>query len=516
MLMAILTIENLNAAFDGKPVLHDISLSLPAGRKMALVGESGSGKTVLAQSIMRLNPAVSLNGTLRFDGTDILALGPRALQSLRGRRIGMVFQEPMSALNPVMRVGRQIAEVLTLHLGLDKKQAWHTAVAWLDKTGLHDAGQKAHAYPFQLSGGERQRAMIAMAVAAEPQLLIADEPTTALDASVRIQILDLLERLQAERQMALLYITHDLNLVRRFADDVAVMRQGSIVEQGRMQDVFSRPRHAYTRLLIDTVPQRLAQAVPETATPPVLAAENLSVAVSEKQGWFARRQKTLLHPLSFGLAAGQTLGIIGGSGSGKTTLAKALLRLMRAQGRLKIRGRDWDGSARRRIQMVFQDPFGAFNPRMTVLQIVAEGLTVYEPGLPRKEVEIRVRQMLQKVGLPDDILARYPHQFSGGQRQRLAIARALIVRPDVLVLDEPTSALDVQRQHQILTLLAGLQQTEGTAYILISHDLAVIRALAHRVMVLHNGRVVEEGDCGTVFAAPNHAYTKKLLSHDAP
>ena len=514
--MAILMIDNLNAAFPSKAVLHDISLNVAAGRKVAVVGESGSGKTVLAQGIMRLNPAVSLSGRMLFDGIDLLVQSPRQMQQLRGRQIGMVFQEPMSALNPVMKVGKQIAEVLTLHLGLDKKQAWNEAVAWLDKTGIRDPERNAEAYPFQLSGGERQRAMIAMAVAAEPKLLIADEPTTALDAAVQAQILDLLAQLQAERQMALLYITHDLNLVRRFADEVVVMRHGRIVEQGAAETVFVRPQHEYTRLLIDTVPQRLAAERPSAKAPfPVLAAENLSVAVQEKRGWLAKVRKELLSPLSFGLAAGETLGIIGESGSGKTTLAKALLRLTDSEGRLKIHNQPWNPQLRRHIQMVFQDPFGAFNPRMTVRDIVAESLGVHEPSLPKEEMETRVKQMLLKVGLPDDILERYPHQFSGGQRQRLAIARALIVRPDVLVLDEPTSALDVQWQQQILALLAQLQREEGISYILISHDLAVIRALSHRVMVLKNGQVVEEGKCAEVFAAPNHDYTRKLLMHAA-
>ena len=512
--MNILEIENLNASFPGNQVLHDINLNVRRGRKLAVVGESGSGKTVLAQGIMRLNPAVSLAGRLDFEGENLLAQTPRRLQQLRGKSVGMVFQEPMTALNPVMRVGRQIAEVLTLHLGLPPKQAWAKAVALLAETGIHEPEAKALAYPFELSGGQRQRAMIAMAVAAEPKLLIADEPTTALDVAVQAQILDLLSRLQAEHQMTMLYITHDLNLVRRFADDVAVMRHGRIVEQGVAAEVFADPQHEYTKMLLGVGAKRQVSAVaPNAAT--VLAAENISVAVSERAGWFKKRRKTLLSPLSFELKAGETLGIIGESGSGKTTLAKALMRLMPSEGRLNINGEAWRPALRKAVQMVFQDPFGAFNPRMNVFDIVSEALRVHEPEMKTETMRARVREVLRQVGLDDDILNRYPHAFSGGQRQRLAIARTIIVRPQVLVLDEPTSALDVQWQQQILELLAGLQREHGLSLMIISHDLAVIRALSHRVLVLKDGQVVEQGEVEKVFAKPDADYTKKLLLHAA-
>ncbi|WP_297953901.1 ABC transporter ATP-binding protein [uncultured Neisseria sp.] len=512
--MNILEIENLNASFPGKQVLHDVSLTVQTGRKLALVGESGSGKTVLAQGIMRLNPLVSFEGRLKFCGNDLLIQSERALQKLRGREIGMVFQEPMTALNPVMRVGAQIAEVLTLHLGLDKKQAWARAVELLAETGIREPEQKAFAYPFQLSGGQRQRAMIAMAVAAEPKLLIADEPTTALDVAVQAQILDLLSRLQQAHNMTMLYITHDLNLVRRFADDVAVMRGGRIVETGAAAEVFARPQHEYTQMLLNAGTAR--KVVPLADNPAtVLQAKQLSVAVKETAGWFKKRSKTLLEPVSFDLKAGETLGIIGESGCGKTTLAKAVMHLIDAEGRLKINGEDWKHESRRDIQMVFQDPFGAFNPRMNVFNIVSEALRVHEPNLPRAEMRQRVQDVLRQVGLPEDALERYPHAFSGGQRQRLAIARAIIVRPKILVLDEPTSALDVQWQQQILELLADLQKKHGLSLIIISHDLAVIRALSHRVMVLKNGKIVEEGDCETVFANPSSDYTRHLMSFRA-
>ncbi len=508
--MSLLKLEGVNASFPGKQVLFDINLELAQGRKLALVGESGSGKTVLGQGIMQLNPAVSFSGSLCFNDIDLLAQTPRALQKLRGREIGMVFQEPMTALNPVMPVGKQIAEVLRLHLGLTPKQAWARAVELLAETGIHDAAAKAADYPFRLSGGQRQRAMIAMAVAAEPKLLIADEPTTALDMAVQEQILDLLANLQQAQKMALLYITHDLNLVRRFADEVAVMQHGRIVEQGAVADIFGSPQHEYTQMLLKAGAERKVERLPEN-TPVVLAAEDISVAVSEGAGWFKKRQKTLLQPASFMLKSGETLGVIGESGSGKTTLAKALMHLMPFAGCLKLEGQNWQPQQRRLMQMVFQDPFGAFNPRMDVLAIVSEALDVYEPQLSRNEKQARVENVLRQVGLPGDILGRYPHEFSGGQRQRLAIARAIIVRPKVLVLDEPTSALDVQWQQQILTLLAQLQAEHGLSLIIISHDLAVIRALSHRVLVLQGGQIVEEGEWEKVFANPDAAYTQKLL-----
>ena len=517
--MNIVEIQQLNAHFPSKQVLFDIQLAIKQGKKTAIVGESGSGKTVLAQGIMQLNPAVSFTGQLHYAGEDVLAKTPKQLQKLRGKEIGMVFQEPMTALNPVMQVGKQIAEVLTLHLGLTSKQAWAKAVDLLRETGIHEAEQKALAYPFQLSGGQRQRAMIAMAIAAEPKLLIADEPTTALDVSVQAQILALLDDLQQRHHMTLLYITHDLNLVRRFADEVIVMQQGRIVEQGAVAEIFARPQHDYTKMLLNAAPERQVLPV-EAQAATVLAAKHISVAVKERAGWFAKRDKVLLQPLSFELKSGETLGVIGESGSGKTTLAKALLHLMDASGKVCLNGQDWSPRNRRDIQMVFQDPFSAFNPRMMVRDIVAEALMVHEPTLSHEARTQRVVETLQWVGLPDDILMRYPHEFSGGQRQRLAIARAIIVRPKVLVLDEPTSALDVQWQQQILKLLANLQQQHGLSLMIISHDLAVIRALSHRVMVLKAGEIVETGDCEQVFAAPQHDYTKTLLAHqflsDAP
>ena len=386
------------------------------------------------------------------------------------------------------------------------------AIELLDETGIHQPEQKAQAYPFQLSGGQRQRAMIAMAVSAQPKLLIADEPTTALDVAVQAQILDLLSRLQEEHGMTMLYITHDLNLVRRFADDVAVMRNGRILETGKAAEVFANPQHEYTKMLLNAGTTRRVAPLPENPAT-VLKAEHVAFSVKESDGWFKKRDKTILNPISFDLKSGETLGIIGESGSGKTTLAKAVMHLIDSEGSLIVNGEPWKHELRREIQMVFQDPFGAFNPRMNVFDTVSEALRVHEPEMPREEMRRRVEEVLKQVGLPEDALERYPHAFSGGQRQRLAIARAIIVRPKILVLDEPTSALDVQWQQQILELLSGLQKEYGLAFIIISHDLAVIRAISHRVMVLKDGQVVEEGECESVFANPASDYTRHLIAH---
>ena len=515
----LLAVEQVNAYFGDKQVLFGVDLAVAAGQKVAIVGESGSGKTVLAQGIMRLNPDVRFTGNIRYQEQDLLSLPEKQLAKIRGRDIGMVFQEPMTALNPVYTVGNQIAEVYTQHLGLTRKQAWQAAINILRETGIQDAASKVKAYPFQLSGGQRQRAMIAMAVAASPKLLIADEPTTALDVAVQAQIVQLLQRLQAEYQMALLYISHDLRLVERFADEVVVMQQGHVVEHAPSAVMFQQAEHPYTQELLNATPEIMCNPDVDDSQP-ILQVQDLTVAVKQKTSWFQSLSLCLLQPVSFTLHQGETIGIVGESGSGKTTLAKALMRLMPATGKAVIGGKDWLAMSmaeltpeRQHMQMVFQDPFSAFNPRMTMAEALSEPLLIQKMRLTEAEREERLLQALDDVGLPHDSLSRYPHEFSGGQRQRLAIARALVVRPQVLILDEPTSALDVRLQKHILRLLAKLQQQYGLSMLIISHDLDVIAALSQRMLVLQQGQVVEQGEVADIFAAPRHAYTQELLKH---
>ena len=495
----LLEINNLSSFVRQKQILSDVSLSMKKGEKLALVGESGSGKTMLAQGVVRLNPDIRFSGSLKFNGTEILSLSAKQLQKIRGKKIAFVFQEPMTALNPVQTVGSQIAEVLTWHLGLTQKDAYKQALTLLERTGIENAESKIHAYPFQLSGGQRQRAMIAMAVAAEPELLIADEPTTALDVAVQEQIMALLNDIQRQTGMSILYISHDLRVVKNFADRVAVMKDGKIVETATVEKLFNEPQHEYTQMLLNAVPQPLNEEPPQTAT--VLSVENLGVAVKEKSGWFKTRDLPLLKNVQFELKQGETLGVIGASGSGKSTLAKALLKLIDYSGSLNICGNDWQAidnkkllEKRKDIQIVFQDPFAALNPRMTVGEIVGEAIDILQPQMEKTEKYNKIKQILNEVGLLANILDRYPHEFSGGQRQRIAIARALIVQPKILVLDEPTSALDLQLQKQLIDLLKELQKKHQIAMIFVSHDLDVIAALSHKILVLETGGKVK--DCG--------------------
>ena len=522
--MSLLDVDRLSVSFGDSTVVDDVSFSIDAGEKFALVGESGSGKSITALSVLRLVDAARTRGAIRFEGQDLVPCSERQMRGIRGARIGMIFQEPMTALNPLYTVGNQIAEVLELHEALRPNVARARAVELLARTGIPDPAQRVDSYPHQLSGGQRQRAMIAMALACRPRLLIADEPTTALDVTIQAQIMALLDELQAEMGMALLFITHDLNLVRRFTHRVGVMERGRLVEQGETAAVFGQPQHAYTRRLLASRPQRVVQ--PIAADAEVLArASDVSVGFTITQGWFRTRQIEAVRHATLQLRRGETLGIVGESGSGKTTLGMALLALQPISGgAVEMGGQRIDNAdrsalrkMRRRMQVVFQDPFASLSPRMTVGQIVGEGLALHRPELSAAEREALVLQMLDEVGLSErqgvaGLLQRYPHEFSGGQRQRIAIARAVVLRPEVLVLDEPTSALDVSVQQQVLALLAALQRHYGMSYVFISHDLAVVRAMSHRVVVMKNGEVVEEGEAESLFADPQQPYTRELLA----
>lgn len=530
----LLDVKGLRVAFGGKEVVHGIDFRIAAGEKLALVGESGSGKTVTALSLLRLAQNADIAGVAQlFDaqatsnGRDLLSIPERELRGIRGKEIAMIFQEPMTALNALYSVGDQIAEVLELHEGLSARDAQAAAVQLLADTGIPEPERRARAFPHQLSGGQRQRAMIAMALACKPRLLLADEPTTALDVTVRAQILDLLADLQRKHGMAVLLITHDLNLVRRFADRVAVMEDGHIVEQGEVAKVFEAPQHAYTRKLIDSHPERNVTAVAAGADArPVLEAAGLRVSYPVSRpgiaGWFRKGEFIAVQNADFRIAPGETLGVVGESGSGKSTLALAALGLLKYRGALKVDGKGWavdrgsDLALRRVMQVVFQDPFSSLSPRMTVEQIVGEGLRVHAPELGTEQRRARALAALADVGLSEaqfpSLLDRYPHEFSGGQRQRLAIARALIVDPQLLVLDEPTSALDVTIQKQVLGLLQRLQRERGLSYLLITHDVEVIRAMAHQVIVMKDGAILEAGLVERVLDAPEHPYTRKLVA----
>ena len=530
----LLDVRDLQVRFGDKPVVRGVGFTLHAGEKLALVGESGSGKTVTALSLLRLAGDAQLSGQVLFEGRDLLALPERAMRGLRGGDIAMIFQEPMTALNPLMAVGDQIAEVLQLKQALTAAQARQQAVELLATTGIPEPARRARAFAHQLSGGQRQRAMIAMALASSPKLLLADEPTTALDVTLRAQILDLLGDLQRQTGMALLLITHDLNLVRRLADRVAVMEHGQLVEQGAVQQVFAQPQHVYTRRLIGSVPRRDVVPAPEGHAPALVEARQLSVRYATPlpglRGWFRKGEFVAVKGADLRLRAQHTLGIVGESGSGKSTLAQAILGLLPSEGQLHIHGQTWQTPAtrnspanqalRRKVQVVFQDPFSSLSPRLTVEEIIGEGLRVHAPESTVAERRQRVQQALTDVGLTElqypGLLQRYPHEFSGGQRQRLAIARALMVQPQVLVLDEPTSALDVTIQQQVLALLQRLQKERGLSYLLITHDVEVIRAMAHDVLVMKDGEILEAGPVAQVLDAPRHPYTQRLVAAAAP
>ncbi|BEU97221.1 dipeptide ABC transporter ATP-binding protein [Acidovorax sp. DW039] len=527
----LLQVADLRVRFGTKEVVRGVNFDIAPGEKLALVGESGSGKSITALSLLQLVSDAAISGQALLQGRDLLKIPEREMRGVRGGEIAMVFQEPMTALNPLMTIGQQIAEILMLKKGLTVAECTQAAIDLIAKTGIPEPARRAGSFPHQLSGGQRQRAMIAMALASAPKLLLADEPTTALDVTLRGQILDLLSDLQRQTGMAVLLITHDLNLVRRFADRVAVMEQGVLVEQGRVADVFANPQHAYTQRLLASQPRRdVVEADPPADTAPVVQARQLRVVYPTPlpgvRGWFKKGEFVAVQGADLQLLPGQTLGIVGESGSGKSTLAQAVLGLLPSSGELAVNGQAWQQPAtrntpanqalRRQVQVVFQDPFSSLSPRLTVEEIVGEGLLVHEPGLPAVERRNRVEAALAEVGLTEaqfpGLLARYPHEFSGGQRQRLAVARALIVQPQVLVLDEPTSALDVTIQQQVLALLQRLQRDKGLSYILITHDVDVIRAMAHHVLVMKDGAVLERGSVDAVLQQPQHPYTQKLVA----
>ena len=524
-----------------KFAVSHLDLEIGVGERVALVGESGSGKTLTALAPLRLEPeGAKTSGRILWSGknahpgnpsVNLLDLPIQDIRDIRGREIAMVFQEPMTALNPLFTIGNQIVEAVQIYQPLiSKADCTSAAIDLLRKTGIPEPDKRFHSYPHQLSGGQRQRAMIAMALACKPRLLIADEPTTALDVSLRLQILDLLKELQEESKdhggMAILLITHDLNLVKHFAHRVAVLHQGNLMELGSTKQVFEHPDNPYTKALVNSEPVRdLAPVMP--LAPVLLKTESLSVSYpgTENTSWFKKSPRhQVLRKVGFELRQGQTIGVIGESGSGKTTLGMAVLGLLgdsaaEITGDVDVLGNDWQKlkpverrAMRSSLQVIFQDPFGSLSPRMNVMQIVSEGLDVHFPNLSTAERESRVLDILREVGIDRSALMRYPHEFSGGQRQRIAIARALILKPQILVLDEPTSALDVSIQKQVLALLTELQKKYNLAYLMISHDLAVIRAMSHEIMVLKAGRVVEFGDTETLIQHPRQVYTKELFA----
>jgi microcin C transport system ATP-binding protein len=520
--MSLVQVENLSVAFGAKRVLDGVSFTLDRGETLALVGESGSGKSVTALSLLQLLPSSGSNptGSILLNSQQMIGASADTLHRARGELAGIVFQEPMTSLNPLHRVGRQVAEAITLHRRMSVEKLRTRVIESLNQSGFADAEHRLGAFPHQLSGGQRQRVMIAMALANDPALLIADEPTTALDVTIQAQILQLLARLRTERRLAMLLITHDLQIVRRYADRVCVMKDGAVVEAGRVANVFAAPAHPYTRMLLAAVPKGRPALLPNDART-LLQANDVKVHFAIRRGVLRRAVGYVraVDGVSVAVREGETVGLVGESGSGKTTMALAALRLEYATGRIEFDGDDiakLDRRALRRLrscmQIVFQDPFGSLSPRMHVGDIVAEGLRVHEPGLSRADRIRRVTAELEEVGLPSDAADRYPHEFSGGQRQRIAIARAMVLKPRFVVLDEPTSALDMSVQAQIVDLLRRLQQVHGLAYLFISHDLKVVRALAHRVVVLRHGRVVEQGDADEIFANPREDYTRALMA----
>ncbi|MEO1092692.1 MAG: ABC transporter ATP-binding protein [Pseudomonadota bacterium] len=525
MTSPLLAIEGLHVHFrtpDGDVhAVRGVDLEVARGETVAVVGESGSGKSQIMMAVMGLLASNGrAEGRVRFDGTDLLGLRAAALNRYRGSRLSMIFQEPMTSLDPLQTIETQIGDPLVFHRGLGRRAARDRVVELLELVGIPRPAERLESFPHELSGGQRQRVMIATALANEPDILIADEPTTALDVTIQAQILTLLQDLQRRFGMAILFITHDLGVVRHVADRVYVMQAGVVREQGPVARIFADPQHPYTRKLLDAEPE--GTKAPPPATAPVLFdARDLSVTFRLRRGWLGREDEPLraVDGVSLAIREGQTIGVVGESGSGKSTLGRALLRLLPAEGAIVYLGKPLtglDGEAmrplRRELQVVFQDPFGSLSPRLTVGEIVGEGLRVHAPDLDARERGRRVAAALEEVQLDPRLLRRFPHEFSGGQRQRIAIARALVLRPRFVLLDEPTSALDRTIQKQIVELLRDLQQRHGLTYLFISHDLAVVRAMADTVLVMQHGRIVEAGPAERIFSAPAEPYTRALLA----
>ncbi|MEX0345619.1 MAG: ABC transporter ATP-binding protein [Rhizobiaceae bacterium] len=523
----LLSVRDLSVLFrQGKQetlAVDHISFEIGRGETVALVGESGSGKSVSALSVLKLLPypaASHPSGQVLFKGEDLLDRDEADLRRVRGNDITMIFQEPMTSLNPLHTIEQQIGEILQLHRGMGKDEARKRTIERLTEVGIRDPEKRLGAYPHQLSGGQRQRVMIAMALANEPELLIADEPTTALDVTVQAQILKLLDELKTNNRMSMLFITHDLGIVRKISDRVCVMTQGRIVEHGPTAEIFDNPQHEYTKKLLAAEPKGQPPAADDKAEA-VIEGDDIKVWFPIKQGFFRRTVDHVkaVDGIDVIVRAGQTLGIVGESGSGKTTLGLALARMISSQGNIRFEDKDIDKFSfsdmkplRSDLQIVFQDPFGSLSPRMSIAEIVEEGLKIHEPGLSVAERDDRVVSVLKEVGLDPETRFRYPHEFSGGQRQRIAIARAMVLNPRFVMLDEPTSALDMSVQAQVVDLLRDLQERHNLAYLFISHDLKVVRALANEVIVMRNGKVVEQGASEKIFSAPESDYTKALMA----
>jgi oligopeptide transport system ATP-binding protein len=520
---AVLSVRGLKVDFatpDGEiHAVKGIDLDVRPGETLAVVGESGSGKSQTMMGIMGLLAANGhVQGSARYRGRELIGLPPVKLNSIRGAKITMIFQEPMTSLDPLYKIGRQIAEPILYHRGGTRKQARARTLELLELVGIPDPARRIDSYPHELSGGQRQRVMIAMALANEPDILIADEPTTALDVTIQAQILDLLKSLQRRFGMAIVLITHDLGVVRHFADRVTVMRRGEMMETGKTEDIFERPQTDYTRMLLDAEPRGRKLAVPD-GTPVILSGQSVTVDYRLADTLFTRGGTfRAVDNVDVSLRQGQTIGIVGESGSGKSTLGRALLKLTDSGGRIVFGQTDISGfnrkamrPYRRQLQLVFQDPYGSLSPRQTVGEIITEGLFVHEPELSRAERDLRAIKALEEVGLDPHARNRYPHEFSGGQRQRIAIARAIILKPDVIILDEPTSALDRSVQGQVIDLLRALQKAHNLSYVFISHDLSVVKAMSDYVMVMKDGKVIEEGNTDAIFEAPRETYTQTLM-----